>query len=408
MTVERLKPHPIEITFFSKRSNKATKLINSDDGFSVDGAHRWYAYDLVSPVYLTELRIEASGYDSWHKFEVEIDHIDGTKHIESVSVDSNAVTLSLRKLANGFKFRPESRWVFKTEILSVVASGYTLEEFHSLEWSVKQLDIKENRTAERERVFAEKELAESELDESISELLKQNGQLTAQKDELVQSNASLDAQVLDKGAIQKDVEREIETLQKQRREVKAEIAEDEKFHSNLTKKLRLFPSEISGFVEQGNRNIRSYLIIGTPFAAVFFVILWSLFSSSIDLTQLWRNEVDVDIWTIFLTRIPFVLDAVALIEACGFIVGRLIFEIVKINRQRLEFSKLSIVAKDVVTASVVDSSMTDEERFGEETKLKMQLLQEHMKSRSSEEFKYTGSAITSAVIGVANRFSGNK
>lgn len=98
----------------------------------------------------------------------------------------------------------------------------------------------------------------------------------------------------------------------------------------------------------------------------------------------------------------------ALIEACGFIVGRLIFEIVKINRQRLEFSKLSIVAKDVVTASVVDSSMTDEERFGEETKLKMQLLQEHMKSRSSEEFKYTGSAITSAVIGVANRFSGNK
>lgn len=150
------------------------------------------------------------------------------------------------------------------------------------------------------------------------------------------------------------------------------------------------------------------MIIGTPFAAVFFVILWSLFSSSIDLTQLWRNEVDVDIWTIFLTRIPFVLVAVALIEACGFIVGRLIFEIVKINRQRLEFSKLSIVAKDVVTASVVDSSMTDEERFGEETKLKMQLLQEHMKSRSSEEFKYTGSAITSAVIGVANRFSGNK
>jgi hypothetical protein len=77
MTVERLKPHPIEITFFSKRSNKATKLINSDDGFSVNGAHRWYAYDLVSPVYLTELRIEASGYDSWHKLKLKLTTLMG-------------------------------------------------------------------------------------------------------------------------------------------------------------------------------------------------------------------------------------------------------------------------------------------------------------------------------------------
>ena len=93
------------------------------------------------------------------------------------------------------------------------------------------------------------------------------------------------------------------------------------------------------------------------------MVLWSLFSSAIDLTQLWRIEDDVNVWTIFLTRIPFVLVAIALVEACGFIVGRLIFEIVKINRQRLEFSKLSIIAKDVVLASSAELEMTDEERF---------------------------------------------
>lgn len=138
------------------------------------------------------------------------------------------------------------------------------------------------------------------------------------------------------------------------------------------------------------------------------MVLWSLFSSAIDLTQLWRIEDDVNVWTIFLTRIPFVLVAIALVEACGFIVGRLIFEIVKINRQRLEFSKLSIIAKDVVLASSAELEMTDEERFSEETKLKMTLLQEHMKSQAQEEFRYTGSALTSAIIGAATKLAGGK
>jgi hypothetical protein len=177
---------------------------------------------------------------------------------------------------------------------------------------------------------------------------------------------------------------------------------------HLTTKLRLFPSEIAGFVEEGNRNIRTYLWLSLPFAGIFGVVLWSLFSSSIDLTQLWKLDEGVDVWTIFLTRIPFVLVAIALIEACGFVVGRLIFEIVKINRQRLDFAKLSIVAKDVVTSAAVDVEMSGEEQFAEELKLKMSLLQEHMKSNSHEEFQYSGSAITSAIIGLANRLSGGK
>ncbi len=73
------------------------------------------------------------------------------------------------------------------------------------------------------------------------------------------------------------------------------------------------------------------LPLSLPFALVFFVILWSLFSSAIDLTQLWKNEDGIDIWTIFLTRLPFVIVAFALIEAAGFVVGRLVFEIIKIN-----------------------------------------------------------------------------
>lgn len=195
----------------------------------------------------------------------------------------------------------------------------------------------------------------------------------------------------------------METLQEERRNIRSEIAADRNTLDELTNEIRLFPSEIKGFVDQGTQNIKTYLWIGLPFAAILAIILYSLFSNAIDLTQLWRLEDGVDVWTIFLTRIPFVVVAFALIEACGFIVGRLVFEIVKINRQRLEFAKLSIVAKDVTTAAASVAGLTEEERFAEETRMKMQLLSEHMKSVSSEEFKYQGTSISSAIIGLAGK-----
>ena len=103
-----------------------------------------------------------------------------------------------------------------------------------------------------------------------------------------------------------------------------------------------------------------------------------------------------------------VLVAVTLIEACAYVVGRLVFEVVRINRQRLDFAKLSIIAKDVSAASARSTALTDGEVFDLETKLKMELLREHMKNYTGAEFEYKGSAIISALIGVADRLSGKK
>lgn len=159
----------------------------------------------------------------------------------------------------------------------------------------------------------------------------------------------------------------------------------------------MFPSEIAGFVKEGNRNIIWYVVLSLPFIFVIYVVLHALFSSAIDLTQLWRKEEGVDIWTVFLTRIPFVIVALAILEVCGYIAGRLIFEIIKINRQRLSLSKLSIIAKDVSTASANNLEMSDEELYQKETELKMQLLREHMKEYVGEDFSYKGTVIQSAI-----------
>ena len=126
------------------------------------------------------------------------------------------------------------------------------------------------------------------------------------------------------------------------------------------------------------------------------------------MTQVWRLDEGVDVWTVFLTRLPFVVVALAVIEACSSVVGRLVFEIVRINRQRTEFAKLSIIAKDVSTASADVSELPEEQVFEQETKLKMQLLREHMKSYHGKEFEYKGSALISALVGVAERLSSGR
>ena len=77
----------------------------------------------------------------------------------------------------------------------------------------------------------------------------------------------------------------------------------------------------------------------------------------------------------------------------------------RINRQRIEFAKLSIIAKDVSTAAAtVSGEIAEDEIFQHETKLKMELLREHMKNYVGTEFEYHGTGIIAAIKGVAERF----
>tara|TARA_R110000850_G_scaffold117101_1_gene233417 strand:- start:63 stop:905 length:843 start_codon:yes stop_codon:yes gene_type:complete len=270
---EIVAPHPIDIEFFSKQSNKTTKLVNSGEGFKVEGAHRWFEFNFIEPVYLSQLKIRSTGYDEWYKFEVEVFHSDQTTHRESISVANNLVSLDLGKLSVGFRFRPEARWVTKTEILNVEVTGLSLDEFHNYEWSIKNLSVRERNVAEREQKLEQLKADEATLNSNLKEVTSEVGKLIAQRSELTESLAALSEQIDDRQATSKDLQSEIETLQERRRDIRSQISASEGELSNLTQKLRLFPTEIAGFVKEGNRNIKTYLLLGVPFTAIFVVVL---------------------------------------------------------------------------------------------------------------------------------------
>ncbi|MXQ08682.1 hypothetical protein GQ651_12570 [Alphaproteobacteria bacterium GH1-50] len=404
-----LKPRALDIEFFSKESSKTTQLVNNADvSAQIDGKHTWFKYIFNEPVFLTKIEVFSEGYNSWDKFEIIVTHVDGTFHEESVDVKTGVVSLQLGKLVSGFQFRPGRKWSSSPKITKVIATGLTLSEFHAFEWKLKEHEQRAAELAEKQSNYDAlkdtRDTLSSEKTQLESEIGKSRSQLDDLNTKVSSASNSLETLLEDVKTARSDVKRAREDKNK----LLDETAEIRRELETLTREVRLFPSEISGFVREGNRNIRWYIGLSMPFVIVLFVILNSLFSSAIDLTQLWRNEESIDVWTIFLTRLPFVLVAFALIEACGYIVGRLIYEIVRINRQRLEFAKLSIVAKDVSAASANTTSLTDDEVFEKETQLKMNLLREHMKNQSADQFEYKGSAIVSALVGVAERLGGKK
>jgi hypothetical protein len=399
------KQHVIETEFYSRKGNKDETLINGT-GEPFDARSRWFSYSFARPVFLTSIEVTCDGYSSSDKFDVEVDHVDGTKHEERIAVAAGQVKLTLGKLANGFRFRPDKKLFSDAKILKVVTTGYTLTEFHEFEWAIKEfhqnladLEQRERRLEAERTEFAALKTERVEIESAVGKAKAESEQLNQVLNSTKETIAKLKTE-------EKDLLHRHTSAEDRRRNLIAQISKDSAQLKMLKDELRLFPSEISGFVKEGNRSISTYIWIGLPFLVVLIIILCLIFVNAVNLTQLYKKVDSIDIWTVFLTRIPFVLVAVALIEASGYVVGRLVFEVIRINRQRVEFAKLSIIAKDVSTAAATRvENMTDEEVFEAETQLKMELLREHMKNYVGSEFEYKGTGLIAAIKGVADRLS---
>lgn len=405
--VDLPEPQTFPIEFFERQWTKTAQLIgNSTEEGRLDGSSRWFTYHLKEPMFVESVTVQTEGYSQYDRFEVEAKCVDGETVNERVKMNGQAVPFNIGRVVSSFSFKPPKKFLASPSLTRVTATGLSVERLREVERAVRELSDRRAKLNEREAALTELEQKKSVLTAENQSLTNEVGKSRAELEGLRDAIENGKREVETIGSDLEDFKSEIRTARETRRALVSETEEERQKLKELRDEVRLFPSEITGFVREGNRSIGWYVALALPFAVVVVVVLTSLFSSAVDLTQLWRRDPALDIWTVFLTRIPFVLVAVFLIEACSIIVGRLIFEIIRINRQRLDFAKLSIVAKDVSVASANGTELSDDEVFEKETKLKMELLREHMRNYTGSEFEHKGSALMSALVGVAKRFSG--
>lgn len=396
-----LQPKIIPVSLFSKKNNKTTALVNnSKQEFSFEAKQRWFEFEFSESVYVQSIQIVASGYEGWSGVSLDLFHVSGNIIEFRSNYSDGKFTLEVGRFVNGFRFRPDTRFSLLTNqlISSVVVTGYTPAEFAQLEQETGRIlsdkaDIMGRlaSAAEREKSASDKvsaaEARVGELKTESGQLDKDIGQAHAQFDALkseIAQNLKRNEEIT---VSSDDLKNQLETLRAERRSEETILAERKNEKEKLIEDIRLFPSEISGFVQEAKRSILSYTILSALPMAIIIYVTYNLYKNSTDLTQIYKTG-EVDVWTIFLTRMPFVIVSVTILQVCGVFVKRFINEIVDANNQRLNLSAISIIAKDVSTASASSLDISSDEKFELETKLKMSLLREQMQKYISDKYEY--------------------
>ena len=102
------------------------------------------------------------------------------------------------------------------------------------------------------------------------------------------------------------------------------------------------------------------------------------------------NE-SASICSILIKRMPYVIIATRIITASYKLARVFVAEIMRINQQRLNLSKISIIATDASNTSQGRlTDLSDCELCELWTDLKMQLLRDHLKEYLSSDFRYHG------------------
>lgn len=398
----------IDISFLDQQSRKTTKLINntSEDNFQ-KGKSREFNFNFREPVFVSEIRVYSSGYSNGHTVEIGTKNIFGKSSSSTSSVQNGETVFLIGKFLKSFHFRPSRSISSGKKIEKVVVEGLTEDDFAFASLDFSRLHtLKEKIISSCQLKISEVERKQESLDSiktEIVELNQKKEQTTNEISDLEESYKETDEELGDiKNSIEakkseiselnKRIDNATDTLNitgNQKNQLNKEISEKQNQLKLLIDDINLFPTEIKAFVSQGAKSISRYTFLAAiPILAIGAITL-ALFFSAADLTSIITNNPDTNIWGVFLTRLPYVAVCASILAASYKLAKVFISEIIKINDQRLNLSKISIIAKDVQHASTEGLGLTDEQKANLNTQLKMQMLQDHLKSYLTEDFEFS-------------------
>lgn len=217
------------------------------------------------------------------------------------------------------------------------------------------------------------------LNEEKTKLEKENQNIKARNEDLLTKNTNL--------------ENNIKQLEKSSSSLNIQISTQKDELQKLTENTNLFATELSEYITQGNRDIKLYTLLSIIPWILISIVTGIIFYGSSELTTIYSLITDgvkdkIDINTVFWSRMPFVIIVVSILFVCYEISKMFIKNIIHIQKQKRIFMKIGILAKDVADQSILGLDLTENEKFGLRTKLKMDLLKSHLSNDIGENYDY--------------------
>lgn len=397
----------LPFSLFEKPNNKTTLLLASSGQNNIlDGRSRWYEYKFKDATFVSRVTIQTSGYSGYHEFEFEWrDEAGAERRTLGIPSNKGTLTFNVNDLCKRVAFKPPVAWFARPEIQSISVVGVQREDIRRVLDMLDNLDahkdtiieiadgaiaradarIAEAQKLQQERVSIVKDIAVSKS--QLSRIKKSIDGLSDKRNELIAQNFAAEESLDSANQRLKSIRAEVEVNRSHLEANRAAIVDSEAQLRALRGNINLFPTEIVAFVDQVSKSAKQYFWLAVVPIAIIPIVFITLIMGAADLSTIFTHDPKLNINAVVLSRMPYVAISLAIITACYKIAKAFILEMVKINNQRLNLTKISIIAKDVSQAAEQGLNLTDEEIFRLRADFKMQLLRDHMKEYISKDFR---------------------
>lgn len=396
----------VTVELIENKGNKQSKLIfNEDPNFSIKLEDREYKFKLIEPIYIDKIQLKAKII--YKGLVIHYKSIEGDKNYVIQNDKNNSAFYNPKKVIYEITIQnPKDK---KIELEKIELFGFRLSESESIKNNfeeLKKLDIELKDEVKKITETNQTQLNEIKNESSALEQLHEKldadiESLTTQKEELEQETENLNAQITELSNSKKSLENTKNELTKKEQELKNSIQERETtlltVNTNISLKKEelnklendtsLIAYDVQGYIKTANTHLLWYL--GLSIIPWFLIIFMSyiIICGGIDLIAVLKVEKDAQLWTIFWSRIPFVIAVGTVIFVAYEVSNVFIRKIMEINQQKLDFQKLGILAKDVSESASQGLDLSDEEKFELRTKLKMEMLKSHLSKDLGKKFE---------------------
>jgi len=281
------------------------------------------------------------------------------------------------KKSKNFKTELENLYQIKINDITAKEDSLILKETTAAE----NLKILEHDISTNKSIIADLNDQLIELKSSINSDTAASQTLKTTVSELKSKESSLNKNLT-------DIKNSIEQREEESASLNKKISNEKDIFKENQANNSLFAYELGAFLKEGNENIRLYTFISIVPMLLIVFLSYILLKGTVDLTTIYTINKDMDISTIFWSRLPFVIVITSIIFVCYEITKIFFKKVMEIHHQKLNFSKIGIIAKDVSTTSFDGLDLNDIEKSDLHTKLKMQLLREYLSSEFHIEHDY--------------------
>jgi hypothetical protein len=381
-----IKPHIIDADFINSHSEKAINLLNGGEAVL---NNQYYHFKFKEPIYIHRIRFVPK--EGVHLSGMEIKSIDFENKESTIKLTKKEHTDALLRIViKEFKIKPKNTLLNKTKLQKIEVLGFLVSELNSIKEKVEEvgnykidLQKKSDKLVQKNQAYSDKEDRIDELNQKIPELQEDEIKLKEEISNLENTRVSLkeDNQTLSDSTAQ--LKTESESLNKEIPRQKAEL-------KNIIANKNIFSTEMTEYIKQADNHIKIYFVLSLIPWFLITCISYLVFSKTADLSTIYSSfDGEIDIFSIFWTRLPFALITISILFVAYEISKMLIQNMMRIQSQKRVFAKIGIVAKDVADGSILNiEDLTDEDKFNLRTKLKMDLLKSHLSNDIGEKYEY--------------------